>query len=146
MQILCKINPYCAKVESHITLKEFRMKSFLSKLAIVAAVAVLFSACGDNKQEEATQTTEPTETVAPEAAPEATQTTEPTETVAPEATSAEVPAPEAAPEATQQHKQQNLLKQLHLKLHLLKQNNLPAFKPLLASGLFSYSKCVIVYI
>ncbi len=101
MQILCKINPYCAKVESHITLKEFRMKSFLSKLAIVAAVAVLFSACGDNKQEEATQTTEPTETVAPEAAPEATQTTEPTETVAPEATSAEVPAPEAAPEATQ---------------------------------------------
>ena len=100
MQILCKINPYCAKVESHITLKEFRMKSFLSKLAIVAAVAVLFSACGDNKQEEVTQTSEPT-IAAPEAAPEATQTTEPTETVAPEATSAEVPAPEAAPEATQ---------------------------------------------
>lgn len=74
------------------------MKGLFSKLAVAAALAMLFSACGDDKKaEEAAPQTESSAPAAQEA-PEQAADTQATEAPAPEAAE-QAPADENAPAA-----------------------------------------------
>lgn len=74
------------------------MKGLFSKLAVAAALAMLFSACGDDKRAEEAATQTESSAPAAQEAPEQAADTQATEAPAPEAAE-QAPADENAPAA-----------------------------------------------